>query len=215
MGTSEDIENIPAQCQVQRQESAAGAQDGKRRLRKPAEQDDIEDIGQILQEEGPLGPVQREGLPPPTDIQGRGDGNHQATQDDAEEELSQLRTGHAGKHGTDLEEHQARAGQRADDNQRMESHQAPFEESHDGHLVPAVVVGVSDDKAGKDKKEIHRQIAMVHNLGRRTFRIRFKQVENDYHHRGDAAQSVQDLITGLGSEVNLLFGHRFGSLDQK
>ena len=83
----------------------------------------------------------------------------------------------------------------------MQTHQTAFEEVLERHFVPAVVVGIPDHKARKHEKEIDSQVAVVENLEGRAFGVGFEQVEGYHDHRRHTAQSVEDFVAGLGSQV--------------
>lgn len=43
----------------------------------------------------------------------------------------------------------------------MKAHKAALAEVPCGHLSPAVVIGIANDKAGKEEKEVYGKIAVV------------------------------------------------------
>ena len=79
----------------------------------------------------------------------------------------------------------------------MQPRETPFEEAPGGHPVPAVVIGVTHDKAAQHEEEIHRQVAVIHDLKSRTLGIGFENMEQYNHEGGYATESVQDLVTGF------------------
>ena len=89
----------------------------------------------------------------------------------------------------------------------MQPRETPLEEAPGGHPVPAVVIGVAHDEAAQHEEEIHRQVAVIHDLISRTLGIGLEKVEDDHHEGGYAAEPVQDLVTGLGCQVDVGLCH--------
>ena len=80
----------------------------------------------------------------------------------------------------------------------MQTYESPFEKLAHTHTPPTVVIGVADDEARKDKKEIDRQIAVIDTLVEVTRSKSLEEVET-YHRQGrHAAQAVENGIVLLG-----------------
>ena len=79
----------------------------------------------------------------------------------------------------------------------MQTGQTAFEEAPSGHLVPAVIIRITDDKTREDEEEIHRQIAVIDDLRSEKRVVRLKTVKKNHQQRGHATQPVQYLIAGL------------------
>ena len=47
----------------------------------------------------------------------------------------------------------------------MQAGKTALEKAPGGHPVPAVIIGIADDKAAQHEEEINRQVAVVDNLG--------------------------------------------------
>ena len=84
----------------------------------------------------------------------------------------------------------------------MQTYQASLKEIFYGHSVPAVIIGISYYKTGKNKKEIHSQITMIQNLMDRARRISFKLVVSYHNHSGNAAEPVQYFIARLRCQIS-------------
>ena len=65
-------------------------------------------------------------------------------------------------------------------------------------VLPAVVVGVTDDETRKYEEKIDGQIAVVDPLVEMAGRIGFEQMEPDDHDRRYAAQSVEYVVVRFG-----------------
>ena len=59
----------------------------------------------------------------------------------------------------------------------MQTDKSTFDKVFYGHRFPAVVISITDDKAGEDEEEIHRQVSVVDLLIYMTTRIGFKNVK--------------------------------------
>ena len=79
----------------------------------------------------------------------------------------------------------------------MQPGQTAFEEAPGGHLVPAVIVGIADDETGEYEEEVDGEEPVVDDLVNGAVGIGLKEMEDNDHHRGYAAQAVQDLIAGF------------------
>ena len=81
---------------------------------------------------------------------------------------------------------------------RMQTDNTPLEESTDAHPAPAVVIGITDNKTGKHKEKIYRQVTVIDNL----FQViaagmRFQQMKSDYHYGSYATKPVEYLVMRL------------------
>ena len=76
----------------------------------------------------------------------------------------------------------------------MQPDESAFEESSGGHLVPSAVIGITDDKAGKDEEEIHREVAMRH----RRSGEKLEHMVNYDDQGGDSSKSVKDVVMWSG-----------------
>ena len=85
----------------------------------------------------------------------------------------------------------------------MQTDESTLEEVPVTHLAPSVVVGIADDEAREHEEEVHRQIAMVDVLRAKLRDVSLEAMEEEYHQRSYAAQSVQYLISRLGRQVNV------------
>ncbi len=47
---------------------------------------------------------------------------------------------------------------------RMQSNETARKKSSQAHPAPAIIIRVTDDKSGKQEKEIYRKIAVIDNL---------------------------------------------------
>src|ERR1700759_2346645 len=75
----------------------------------------------------------------------------------------------------------------------MEPDEADAKELGDGHLRPTVIVGISDDEAGKPKEEIDCQIGVAYQAQRSVpAKGIIEQVENDNQKCRAASQSIQN-----------------------
>ena len=75
----------------------------------------------------------------------------------------------------------------------MQSDKAALEEASDSHLVPAVVVGVSDHEAGKDEEEIYGKVA----VWERGLGVELEDMVDNHYQGRDSAQAVKDEIMGF------------------
>ncbi len=202
----QQAENIPAHRQIQRKEGANDAEDSQRSLGQMPEDERVQDIADILERQGPLRAVEGVQLAPSADVQPVPAGNHEEPHQKAQGELPAFHLKSLRESGSG-EEEQGGADQRARDHHRMEPCETPFEEAPGGHPVPAVVIGVPHDKAAQHEEEIHGQVAVIHDLISRTLGIGLEKVEDDHHEGGYATEPVQDLVTGLGCQIDVGLCH--------
>ena len=83
----------------------------------------------------------------------------------------------------------------------MKAHQPPLAEVPQGHVSPAVVIGVSDDETGQHKEEVHGQVTVVDDLIRVELEVpgaAFKHVEQNHHDSGYPAETVQSGVVRFG-----------------
>ena len=62
------------------------------------------------------------------------------------------------------------------DDHRVETDEASLEKMGSTHLSPTVIIGIANDKARKDKKEVNSQITMIEALVERTGSKCFKHM---------------------------------------
>ena len=80
----------------------------------------------------------------------------------------------------------------------MQTNYTPLEESTDTHPIPTVVISITDNKTGKHKEKIHRQITVIDKLLQMTAAgMCFQQMESDNHYRGYATKPVKNFIMRL------------------
>jgi hypothetical protein len=76
----------------------------------------------------------------------------------------------------------------------MEPDEPDAKESGDGHLRPTVIVGISDDEAGKSKEEIDRQIRVAYQTqGSVPTKRIIEEVKDDNQKCRATSQAIQDL----------------------
>ncbi len=73
------------------------------------------------------------------------------------------------------------------------------------HLVPAVIIDISDDKSRQYEKEVYGKIAVVDGLVSPSVIVSFKQVVAHDQHGSHSAQAVQYFIAGLGGKIDVVF----------
>ena len=90
----------------------------------------------------------------------------------------------------------------------MKSCQTTLEEAPEAHLVPPVIIGIADHKAGKNKEEVHRKVSVIKPLLLSRDTVGLSDMEYDHKQRCHSAQTVQNLISRLGFEINIFVCHR-------
>jgi len=178
----------------------AGRDTGERppqQFRKPPQDKGIADIGDILEEKRPCGAVQRIGLTPAANVHRRRHGNHQTPQQQDQKHASDRNAGDHFVRSSGAEVERRGADQHTHHHHRMQADQTALEEIAVGHASPAVVVGIADDEARKDKEEIDGQIAVVDDLVGMARGMRLEKMKSHDDQRRDAAQTVEDRIMGL------------------
>ena len=77
---------------------------------------------------------------------------------------------------------------------RLEPNQSPQIEVPLRHALPAVVVGISDDEARQNEKEVDGEIAVVYYLVAWAGGICLEEMENNDEHGGYASKAVENLV---------------------
>ncbi len=72
----------------------------------------------------------------------------------------------------------------------MQAYKTSLEESPCAHFVPAVIISISYDEAGKHEEEVHCKIAVVDDLACRAWRIGLENVKQDHQYGGYASETV-------------------------
>ena len=146
MGTvGEEAEEVPAEGEVQGKDSTDGAKDGQGKFRQVPEYECVENVSNVFQHQGPGGSVEGVQFIPSADVEFRSARDEEEAHDQAEEEFPSGGFGDF-REGSVCKEEQAGSNQCTDDQHRMQTGQAAFEEAPGGHPVPAVIVGVSYDE---------------------------------------------------------------------
>ena len=78
-----------------------------------------------------------------------------------------------------------------------QTYQPALEEVPGRHFLPAVIVGIADDKAREHEEEVHSQVAVVDRLVGPAVIVGLEQMVGHYEHGCYTAQSVKDLIAGF------------------
>ena len=69
----------------------------------------------------------------------------------------------------------------------MEAHKTPLEEIPRRHPVPAVVVGVADDKAGEREEKVDGEVAVIEDLCGGAVGVGLEEVKGHDDQGGHAA----------------------------
>ena len=82
----------------------------------------------------------------------------------------------------------------------MQTDKAPFEIAQDGKafFAPPVVVSIPDDEAGEEEKEVHGEVAVVHDLGNGAFGVALEDVVEYDDEGGHASQAIERQVMGFG-----------------
>lgn len=92
------------------------------------------------------------------------------------------------------------ADESAHDHHRVEAYESPAEKLwHCERLSPSAVIGIADDKAREEEKEVDSKVAVVDEINDRLVAgklIAFKYVIPHHQQGGHSAQSVKEFIVG-------------------
>ena len=179
----------PVDVEAEQHRHAAEEQDTHRQglAREAADDERVEDVGQVFPLKRPHGTVEGIGLSPPADV-------HRGRQRDDRAAPKEHQYQHACR-GAVYEvklvaagEVEERCAQRtAEDDHRMEAHKTPLEEIPRRHPVPAVVVGVADDKAGEREEKVDGEVAVIEDLCGGAVGVGLEEVKGHDDQGGHAA----------------------------
>ncbi len=177
-------------------------------VRELAEADGVEDVGDVLEEEGPGGAVEGVHLLPAADVHGGQHRDEGEADDHEEKRLPDRRGRDEREHGAELEIEEGGADDAAHDDHGLQTDEAALVEVPLAHLAPAIVVGVGDDEAGEQEEEVDGEVTVVDELGEAVVvGVGLEGVEDDDHEGGDTAQTVEDLVVVLGGQIRGGLGH--------
>ncbi len=165
---------------------------------KSPQEERVEDVADVFEEERPAGAVQWEHLvvSPHIDCRSRQCRNQEHVQQQGQHHQRKRHRG-AVPHLPARNEEGECPQQGAHHHHRLQANQSPPEEIPDGHLSPALVVGIPHHESREDKKEIHRQVAVVELLVVGACGECLEDMVPDHHDGRHAPQSVQDAIVRL------------------
>jgi len=167
-------------------------------VRKLADADSVEDVRDVLEEEGPGGAIERVHLVPPPDVHGRKQRQKGEADQHHKQHLPNGRPADQRKRRPCLEIKEGRPNDTPHDHHGLQANQTAFIEVPLAHLPPTIVVGIGDHESGKKKKEIDGQIAVVQNLLRVIASgIDLEGMEHHDDQGGYATQTVEDLVVAL------------------
>ena len=169
---------------------------------KLSDEHGVKDVGDVFEEEGPGRTVQRVHFRPSAHIQGNGNGQQRESHGHDQQHFPYGGLLEVREDFRALEVKEDSPQQHSHDHHGLKAHQPPLAEVPQGHVSPAIVIGVSDDEAGQHEEKVHGQITVVDDLVRMELEVpgaAFKHVEQNYHDSGHPAEAVQSGVVRFGS----------------
>ena len=164
VATGKKSEPVEIQTKVDGQTGREPDEDAEADFRETTDDDRIENVGYIFPQQRPGRSVERVDLLPSAYVHRGRSGEHQAAEQDDYESFppGSLHYEREKRSVAEVEPECTYEGAHYD--HRLESYQSPQIEVPLRHAPPAVVVGISDDEARQDEKEVDGEIAVVYYL---------------------------------------------------
>ena len=202
-------EEVDVQAEHHGERGKEGDADAQGPLGQAAEDERIEDVRQVFPLQRPRGAVEGVGLGPAADVHGVGQGKHGEAPEHHQQHhvprglVDQRELGTA----AEVEQHGAEEG--AQQHHGVQTDETAFEEVPRGHAVPAVVVGIADNKARQHEEEVDGKVAVIDGLTGASAVVGLKEVIGHDEHGAHAAKAVEYRVAGLRGEIDVVaFVHR-------